>query len=96
MSAAAIVVGVLLLVSALVIWRRFSESRADRHSITTYEHTLGVLGEVTRRSAPSGSVRVVPSRDDASAPLPEVHPVRREPRLDPLKGREITPPTPPM
>ncbi len=51
---------------------------------------------MTRRTDPTGSVRAVSRREEPGGSLPEMHPVRHEPRLDPLRGREITPPVPPM
>jgi hypothetical protein len=62
---AGISLGVLALVAVVAGWRRALGSQAERHSIHSYEHALDVLGDVSKRSDSSASVRVVPP-DEAS------------------------------
>lgn len=63
-----ILVGVLVLVVlVVVVWARVAASRSDRHSMEAYGSALGALGDVSRRSDPGGSVRILP-RGDAGAP----------------------------
>ena len=44
-----VVAGVAAFLALAVVWARVSAGRAERHSVESYEHALGVLGGVARR-----------------------------------------------
>jgi hypothetical protein len=59
----AVVIGVLaVLVIAAIIWARVSASRSENKSVETYEHALGVLGEVSKRTESTG-FRILPHEE---------------------------------
>jgi len=59
----AVVIGVLaVLVIAAIIWARVSAARSENKSVETYEHALGVLGEVSKRTESTG-FRILPHEE---------------------------------
>ncbi len=59
----AVVIAVLaVLVIAAVVWARVSASRSEHKSVETYEHALGVLGEVSKRTESTG-FRILPHEE---------------------------------
>jgi hypothetical protein len=104
---AGISLGVLALVAVVAVWRRALGSQAERHSIHSYEHALDVLGDVSKRSDSSASVRVVPPEeasrshirpadsDAGHAPGLLPPPAQHEPMLHPrIKLQPPTAPSP--
>ncbi len=62
-----IVLAVLaVLVVGAVVWARISASRSENRSVETYEHALGVLGEVSKRTESTG-FRILP-HDETGRP----------------------------
>ena len=98
----AVIVAVVVLV-LLVGWARVAGSRADRRSMQNYEHTLQVLGQVTRRSEhPAHGPRTVeepvpansPPREEDGAPTVAAAPLVVEPealRFDDTAGPAAPP-----
>jgi len=67
MQPALIVGGLVVLIIIGFIWARISSARSDRRSMETYGRALGVLGDVSRRTGPSASVRVLPRAEVGKA-----------------------------
>jgi hypothetical protein len=63
----AVVIAVLaVLVVAAIIWARVSAARSENKSVETYEHALGVLGEVSKRTESRG-FRILPHEETGRA-----------------------------
>jgi hypothetical protein len=81
------VAAVLVIVVAGALWARVTSTRAERRSLETYERTLGVLGDVARRSDAVADVHVPEEiaqphvRPSATGWLP--HPVQSSVRILP-------------
>lgn len=54
---------VVVVVVVAVIWARARSARSDRRSMESYGHGLAALGDITKRTVPSSSVRAVPRAD---------------------------------
>jgi type II secretory pathway pseudopilin PulG len=57
-----VIVVLAVLVIAAIVWARVSAARSENKSVETYEHALGVLGEVAKRTESTG-FRIVPHEE---------------------------------
>ena len=57
-----VIVVLAVLVIAAIVWARVSASRSEHKSVETYEHALGVLGEVSKRTESTG-FRILPHEE---------------------------------
>lgn len=79
----AVVIGVLaVLVIAAIIWARVSAARSENKSVETYEHALGVLGQVSKRTESTG-FRILPHEETGRAHVGR--------RIDPAGGEATEP-----
>ncbi len=85
----AIVAGVVVLVALVVVWARIGAGRAERHSVATYEHALGVLGGVARRRESETPVHK-PTEEELARPHVQAHP--EDGPVRPVAGNEVPPP----
>ena len=51
---AVVIIVLAVLVVAAIVWARVSAARSENRSVETYEHALGVLGEVSKRTEHHG------------------------------------------
>jgi hypothetical protein len=65
MTLAIAVAAVLLVVVLLAAWARFSGTRSEQHSVESYERALDILGDVSKRTATSHAVRIIPPEEVA-------------------------------
>jgi hypothetical protein len=59
---AVVIVVLAVLVITAVVWARVSAARSEHKSVETYEHALGVLGEVSKRTESTG-FRILPHEE---------------------------------
>lgn len=62
---ALVVIGLAAVVALSIVWSRVGLARSERRSMRSYEHTLHVLGDVTRRSEAAARIRPVRREDSA-------------------------------
>ena len=94
MSIGIIAVALVLLVIGAIVWARVASARSTTRSVDTYEHALDVLGEVSKRTEPTG-FRILPheetgqphvrtsGRDSHQAPVTPPAPSSGRPRITP-------------
>jgi hypothetical protein len=63
---AVVIVVLAVLVIAAIVWARVSAARSENRSVETYEHALGVLGEVSKRTESHG-FRILPHEETGRA-----------------------------
>lgn len=63
---AVVIVVLLVVVVAAIAWARASAKRSENKSVETYEHALGVLGEVSKRTESHG-FRILPHEETGRA-----------------------------
>jgi len=63
---AVVIIVLAVLVVAAIVWARVSASRSENRSVETYEHALGVLGEVSKRTESTG-FRILPHEQTGRA-----------------------------
>ncbi|MGA3216994.1 MAG: RodZ domain-containing protein [Acidimicrobiales bacterium] len=78
-----VIVVLAVLVIAAIVWARVSASRSEHKSVETYEHALGVLGEVSKRTESTG-FRILPHEE---AGRPHVG-KRTDPAGEAVEGRK--------
>src|SRR5258708_508243 len=61
------VLGIVVLVAIVFFWLRSAVARSERRSVMRYEATLGVLGQVSRRSDAVAPIHA-PSPDSIARP----------------------------
>jgi hypothetical protein len=102
---AIVVVVLVVLVVAAIVWARIGAARSENRSVETYEHALGVLGEVSKRTESTG-FRILPhdetGRPHVGRPIdegggePTGEPLRpRPPGQGPLTSPRLPPAGPP-
>jgi len=57
-----VIVVLAVLVVVAIVWARIASARSENRSVETYEHALGVLGEVSKRTESTG-FRILPHEE---------------------------------
>jgi hypothetical protein len=102
MTLALVVAAVLFVVVVLAAWARFSGSRSEQQSVESYERALDILGDVSKRTAPSHAVRIIPPDEVARSHVRQTeHPDAGFPSAavtstnTPMPRIKLEPPVPP-
>lgn len=71
---ALVIIGLIAVVALAVVWSRVGLARSERRSMESYERTLHLLGDVTRRSDAAARIRPVRREDTEHGYIRAEHP----------------------